>query len=126
MGEGGEQEGKRNEEGKLETNNVVNIKRSGSFNPAVLQQRTVEEEDYERREGSLHELPEFSRKGMRSTVCVGDIKARSSAGGRGRRGGSPTEDTYTGYSVGSVTRSHSIRKPFQKIGDGLARTFRQL
>ena len=58
---------------------------------------------------------QFKRKGVRATVCSSQIKARSQISSSG-----------TSSKITPVARSQSMKKPFQKIGDGFLKTFRQL
>jgi len=81
--------------------------RRGSLNPRTLAAKHIDQ--YQTGEGS-ESAPDlesqFARQGVRATVCSGQIKQRSK--------------------VTAVARSQSMRKPFQKIGDGFLKTLRQL
>jgi len=105
-----------------EEENGVDRRREVEKGEEVIEEmeRELEEEE---KEGSLEDLPVFERQTKgRATVCLGDMKPRVTDGG-----GQEVKEArgHEGPQV-QIGRSQSLRRPFKRIGDGLAKTLRQL
>ena len=110
-----------------------------------VKKMVVDEKELEEEQDSLEDLPVLEGKG-RATVCLGDMKPRCSLANddsafQDKNGDSWKDDIVRvadggGKEVKDASheegpqvlagRSQSLRRPFKRIGDGLAKTLRQL
>lgn len=107
-------------ETRIKTEKKLHLPRRRSLNPnsLVSSPDSPGHTSCQSQPGSGSDLrSHFSRQGLRATVCNADLKSRNRARASGE---SPS---YLNSST-KLDRANSVKKPFQKLGDGFLKTLR--